>query len=122
MHEVFSWLAFRRTPNTRNTTHHLRFRESFGAILAGAGLDAVADLAIDAAGLGIRPNRNSCGGAAVGSGAPANGAGPGAVAIVAAAMTAADVPVATGIVLPAPLPKLSAAATRHTHTGGGVRK
>lgn len=101
----------------------MRFREGLEAVFVGAGVDAVADFRVDAAGLGIRPNRNSCDGAEAGTGAPAYfaGAGPGAAvttAVVAAATTAADGgAVATGIILPAPLLKTSAVA-KNAHERG----
>lgn len=81
----------------------MRFRESLGAVFVGAGADVVADFGadfvVDAAGLGIRPNRNSGGGAAADTSAPAGLTGAGSCAGVpatAAAAAAAAITIAAG--------------------------
>lgn len=99
----------------RHKLHLLRFRESLGAVFVGAGVGAVAGFGGDAAGRGIRPNRNSGDGAVAGTGAPADFAGAGPGAAVAAAVVAVPTigadggAVSTDNMLPAPLLKLSAA-------------
>lgn len=104
------------------TTHHLRFRESLGTVFVDAGVDRVAGFEVEAAGLGIGPSRNSCGGAAADTSAPADLTGVGAGATAAAAVDAtiaAGAAPATDSVLPTPLLKLSAVARRdHAHERG----